>query len=157
MFTQILVPTDGTDLSKQTCRAAVKLASTLGAAICGVHVKPQIESTSFSAAIFDGDLVDENTRAQFEKAADAGARASLDFIEEVCRESGVACKTMIVTTDRPYEGILEAAAKFGADLIMMASHGRKGFKSRLLGSETQRVVTQSTIPVLVYRWGDAEE
>ena len=155
MFKHILVPTDGTDLGQETCRAAAALAKHLGARITAYHAREQITSTTFSAAIFDGDLVDETTRGQFEKAVDAAARTSLDFAADLCREAGVPCKTMTTPTDSPHEGILDAAAQCGADLIFMASHGRKGFKARLIGSETQRVLTESRIPVLVYRWGDA--
>jgi nucleotide-binding universal stress UspA family protein len=155
MFKHILVPTDGTELAKETCRAAITLAKQLGAEITAYHAREQIASTTFSAAIFDGDLVDEATRRQFEKAVDAAARTSLDFAADLCREAGVPCKTMTTPTYSPHEGILDAAAQCGADLIFMASHGRKGFKATLIGSETQRVLTESRIPVLVYRWGDA--
>lgn len=154
MFKHILVPTDGTQLSQDTCHAAVALARALGARITAYHAKSQIASTTFSAAIFDGDLFDASTRSQFEKAVDASARSSLDFVERACREAGVPCETMTTPTDTPAEAILEAAAQCGADLIFMASHGRKGFKSQLIGSETQKVLTHSKIPVLVYRWGD---
>jgi nucleotide-binding universal stress UspA family protein len=154
MFKHILVPTDGTPLSRDTSHAAIALAKALGARITAYHAKSQIASTTFSAAIFDGDLVDEATRAQFEKAAEASARSSLDFVEGACGEAGVPCETMTTPTDTPAEAILEAASQCGADLIFMASHGRKGFKSQLIGSETQKVLTHSKIPVLVYRWGD---
>lgn len=155
MFKHILVPTDGTELSIETCRAAATLASTLGARITAYHAREQITSTTFSAAIFDGDLVDEKTRGQFEEAVDAAARNSLDVAADLCREAGVPCKTMTTPTDSPHEGILDAATQCGADLIFMASHGRKGLKARLIGSETQRVLMESRVPVLIYRWGDA--
>ena len=155
MFKHILVPTDATELSRETCRAAITLARQLGAQITAYHAREQITSTTFSAAIFDGDLVDERTRQQFEQAVDVAARDSLDYVANLCREAGVPCKTMTTATDSPHEGILEAAGQCGADLIFMASHGRKGFKARLIGSETQRVLMESKIPVLVYRWGDA--
>lgn len=155
MFKHILVPTDGTALSEESCRAAVTMAKELGAQITAYHARAQISTTTFSAAIFDGELVDQSTREQFDKAVDAGAKASLDFAEGLCREAGVPCKTLTTPTDTPYEGIVNAAAECGADLIFMASHGAKGFKARLIGSETQRVLTASNIPVLVYRWGEA--
>jgi nucleotide-binding universal stress UspA family protein len=155
MFKNILVPTDGTDLSRETCKAAIALAKQLGAQIIAYHAREQITSTTFSAAIFDGDLVDEATRGEFEKAVDAATRASLDFVDKLCRETGVPCKTLTTPTDSPHEGIVDAAAQCGADLIFMASHGRKGLRARLIGSETQRVLTDAKIPVLVYRWGDA--
>ncbi|MGB5831296.1 MAG: universal stress protein [Thiohalocapsa sp.] len=156
MFKHILVPTNGTALSKESCRAAVALANALGAQVTAYHAKAQISTTTFSAAIFDGEVVDQATREQFDKAVDSGTRASLDFAEGLCREAGVPCKVMTTSTDTPYEGIVNAAAESGADLIFMASHGSKGFKARLIGSETPRVLTASTIPVLVYRLGDAD-
>jgi len=153
MFKHILVPTDGTELSQNTCRAAVTLAKELGAEITAFHAQAKAASKVFSAAVFD-DGLDEATRAQFEKAVEAGARASLDFVEGLCREAGVKCNAVATKTEAPYEGIINAARESGADLIFMASHGARGLKARLIGSETQRVLTNSTIPVLVYRWGD---
>lgn len=156
MFKNLLVPTDGTELSKSTSRAAVRFAQALGAKITAYHARPQLSSATFSAAVFDGDVVDEKTRAQFEKAADIGVQRSLDFVKTLCDQSGIECRTVTTTPDRPHEGIVAAASQYGADLIFMASHGRKGFQSLMIGSETQHVLTQSPIPVLVFRWGDAE-
>lgn len=156
MFKHLLVPTDGTDLSKSTSRAAVRFAQELGAKITAYHARPQLSSGTFSAAVFDGDVVDEKTRAQFEKAADIGSRSSLDFVRDLCDKAGIACETITTTPDRPHEGIIATASQCGADLIFMASHGRKGFQSRMIGSETQHVLTQSSIPVLIFRWGDTE-
>ena len=69
----------------------------------------------------------------------------------LCKEAGVPCNKVSATSDIPYEAIIDAATQSGCDLIFMASHGRRGLASLLLGSETQKVLTHSTIPVLVYR------
>ena len=153
MFKHILVPTDGSDLSQETCRAAARFAKELGARITAFHARPELSPTTFSAAIFCGEGADPATREQFEKAAEAGARKSLDFAMDVCREFGVPCSSMTTPTDAPSEGIVAAAGQCGADLIFMASRGRRGLKAQLIGSETQRVLTHSPIPVLVYHWG----
>jgi len=157
MFKNLLVPTDGTELSKSTSRAAVRFAQALGAKITAYHARPQLSSSTFSAAVFDGDVVDEKTRAQFEKAAEIGVERSLGFVQTLCNEAGIECNAISTTPDRPHQGIVAAASQSGADLIFMASHGRKGFQSIMIGSETQHVVTQSSIPVLVFRWGDTED
>lgn len=156
MFKHILVPTDGTELSKDTCRAAVALARQLGAELTAYHAQAQIASSTFSAAVFDGDLVDDKTRNQFEKAVASAARNSLGFVETICQEAGVPFKPMTSTNESAWEGILQAATDAGADLIVMASHGRKGLKARLIGSQTERVLSHSSVPVLVWRWGDPE-
>lgn len=150
MFKHILVPTDGSDLSKETARKAVDFAKSIGAEITAYHAKPEMSSATFYGEI---SLTDASTREQFKRLVDSEAQKDLGYIEALCREAGVPCHAIATPTDTPYEGILDAAAESGADLIFMASHGRKGFKARLIGSETQRVLTQSTIPVLVYRWG----
>ena len=154
MFKHILVPTDGTELSKDTCRAAVALARQLDASVTAYHAQAQIASSTFSAAIFDGDLVDDKTRAQFEKAVASAARNSLGFVETICQEAAVPFNALTSTCDSAWEGILQAAIDANADLIFMASHARKGLKARLIGSQTERVLSHSSVPVLVYRWGD---
>ena len=75
----------------------------------------------------------------------------LGFVERLCQEAGVACNKLTLTSDIPYEAIIDAATQGGCDLIFMASHGRRGFSGLLLGSETNKVLTHSKVPVLVYR------
>jgi len=72
-------------------------------------------------------------------------------VENLCKDAGVQCNKLSLTSDIPYEAIIDAANQSGCDLIFMASHGRRGLTSLLLGSETHKVLTHSTIPVLVYR------
>jgi nucleotide-binding universal stress UspA family protein len=93
----------------------------------------------------------EDTREQFAQDAKAQARRLLAVIENAAKEAGVSCDTACTTSDQPYEAIIEIAKEKGCDLIAMASHGRKGVRGLLLGSETQKVLTHSLIPVLVFR------
>jgi nucleotide-binding universal stress UspA family protein len=79
------------------------------------------------------------------------ANQNLAAIEEAARAAGIPCRTLCRTSDHPYEAIIGAAEENGCDLIMMASHGRRGVQALLLGSETQKVLTHSKIPVLVFR------
>lgn len=93
----------------------------------------------------------EDTKDKFSRDSRAHAQKYLAVIEEAARKAGVPCETTDVTSDDPYEAIIDAAEKKGCDLIAMASHGRKGLKGVLLGSETHKVLIHSRIPVLVYR------
>ena len=83
--------------------------------------------------------------------ADQQAAEYVGEVEQWCKEAGVACASTTSTSDVPYEAIIDAAEKSGCDLIFMASHGRRGISGLLLGSETNKVLTHSKIPVLVYR------
>ena len=92
---------------------------------------------------------------EFKKQAAAAVQAEVNknllAVEKAAEEAGVPCETARETNDQPYEAIVEAARKKGCDLIIMASHGRRGVQGLLLGSETQKVLTHSKIPMLVYR------
>ena len=79
------------------------------------------------------------------------ANRNLAVLEKAAKDAGVPCETLCEIADHPYEAIIRIAEKRGCDLIMMASHGRRGVKGLLLGSETQKVLTHSLIPVLVHR------
>ncbi len=92
----------------------------------------------------------EDTKGQFARDSRAHAQQYLSVIERAAQEAGVTCDTVYVSHDHPYEAIIDAAEKHGCDLIMMASHGRRGAHGVLIGSETQKVLTHSKIPVLVY-------
>lgn len=147
MFKHILVPTDGSQLSQDTVRRAVAFAKEAGARVTAFFAKPEYPVTYFG----EGALIDPTTPEKFTEMADQQAREVLQFVEELCREAGVDCQTSTSTSDIPYEAIIDAAEKAGCDLIFMASHGRKGISGLLLGSETNKVLTHSKIPVLVYR------
>lgn len=147
MFKHILLPTDGSELSQESAKKAVSFAKESGASITIFYAKPEYPVTYYG----EGALIDPTTPEKFADLAEAQAQEFLGQVEKVCQASGVACKTVSVTSDIPYEAIIETAEKAGCDLIFMASHGRKGITGLLLGSETNKVLTHSKIPVLVYR------
>jgi nucleotide-binding universal stress UspA family protein len=147
MFKHILVPTDGSALSLDTAKRAVSFAHDAGAKITFFFAKPDYPIAFYG----EGALIDPTTPEKFSEMADKQAREILQACEQIARESGVDAQSASATNDVPYEAIIDAAGAHGCDLIFMASHGRRGFSGLLLGSETQKVLTHSTIPVLVYR------
>ncbi len=147
MFKHILVPTDGSELSQEAARRAVSFAKEMGAKITVFFAKPEYPIAYFG----EGALIDPTTPEKFAELADQQAQDYLGAIQKLCQESGVDCGTTSATSDVPYEAIIQAAESAGCDLIFMASHGRRGISGLLLGSETNKVLTHSKIPVLVYR------
>lgn len=147
MFKHILVPTDGSQLSQDAASRAVAFAREVGARITAFYAKPEFPVTYYG----EGALIDSTSPEQFAEMAEEQARTVLDFVGDLCRDAGVPCTTLSLTSDVPYEAIIEAATQCSCDLIFMASHGRRGFSGLLLGSETNKVLTHSKIPVLVFR------
>ena len=147
MFKHILVPTDGSELSREAVRRAVAFAKEAGARVTAFYAKPEYPVTYYG----EGALIDPTTPEKFAELAEQQARQVLDFVVQACDVAGVACTTLSLTSDVPYEAIIQAAEQSGCDLIFMASHGRRGFSGLLLGSETNKVLTHSKVPVLVYR------
>ena len=147
MFKHILVPTDGSELSQATAKSAVAFAKEAGARITIFFAKPEYPIAYFG----EGALIDPTTPEKFAELAEQQATEYMGEVQAMCAEAGVACSTVAATSDVPYEAIIEAADKAGCDLIFMASHGRRGISGFLLGSETNKVLTHSKIPVLVYR------
>ena len=147
MFKHILVPTDGSDLSRQTVRRAVSFAREAGARITAFFAKPEYPIAYFG----EGALIDPTTPEKFAELAEQQASEYLGEVQNLCAEAGVECGAIATTSDVPYQAIIDAAEQAGCDLIFMASHGRRGLSGFLLGSETNKVLTHSTIPVLVYR------
>ncbi|MDR1163402.1 MAG: universal stress protein [Candidatus Accumulibacter sp.] len=147
MFQHIFVPTDGSDLSQETARRAITFAKEIGARITAFYAKPGYPVAYYG----EGALIDPVAPEKFVEMADQQAAEFLDFIKKLSEEAGVPCETTSATSDAPYEAIIEAATECGCDLIFMASHGRRGISALLLGSETNKVLTYSKIPVLVYR------
>ena len=150
MFKHILVPTDGSELSQKTAARAVTFAREAGAKVTAFYAKPEYPVTYYG----EGALIDPTTPEKFAELMDKQASEYLGKVARLCEESGVACATVTATSDVPYEAIIEAAEAAGCDLIFMASHGRRGISALLLGSETHKVLTHTTIPVLVYRESD---
>jgi nucleotide-binding universal stress UspA family protein len=147
MFKHILVPTEGSELSQETARRAVSFAKEAGARITAFYAKPEYPVTYYG----EGALIDPTTPEKFAELAEQQAQQVLGYVEQLCQDAGVACAKLALTSDIPYEAIIEAANQSGCDLIFMASHGRRGLSGLLLGSETNKVLTHSKIPVLVYR------
>lgn len=145
MFKHILLPTDGSASSDLAIQAAVHLARDMGAKVTGLHVVPPFHTFTYRV-----DMI-EDTEDQYEKESEARARKVLLTIENLAQECGVTCETVIVRSDDVHDAIIETARDRQCDLIAMASHGRRGVRGLLLGSETQKVLTHSLIPVLVYR------
>ena len=147
MFKRILVPTDGSELSRATAQRAVSFAKEAGARVTAFFSKPEYPIAYFG----EGALIDPTTPDKFAELADQQASEYLGEVAKACADAGVECATVSATSDVPYEAIIEAAEKSGCDLIFMASHGRRGISGLLLGSETNKVLTHSKVPVLVYR------
>jgi nucleotide-binding universal stress UspA family protein len=144
MFKRILVPTDGSDLSNKAIIAAVDLAKTLKASLVGMTT---LEPYSYSnLSEYRPETLDD-----YEERMDKAGAERLAAIVQAAAPVGVAVETVAVRSFSPYEAIIDTAKGKGCDLIVMASHGRRGLNAVLLGSETQKVLTHSSIPVMVYR------
>lgn len=145
MFKHILLPTDGSNLSQNAIRKGVQFAKSIGAKVTGLFVISPMKNYLYLTEIT------EEFKEEMAKRQKREADQNIDFIEKASKEAGVACETLCEVSDQPHEAIIEVCEKRGCDLIMMASHGRKGVASLLLGSETQKVLTHSRIPVMVLR------
>lgn len=147
MFRHLLVPTDGSDLSRRTATHAITFARETGARITFFAALPQ-HPVSFHEGY---GLTDAGTRARLIATAEQQGRAILDPMVAEATAAGVSAEAAATPCATVHDGIIAAAAHHGCDLIFMASHGRRGIGALLLGSETQKVLTHSTIPVLVHR------
>ncbi len=147
MFKHLLVPTDGSQLSRDTVTRAISFAREAGARItffCAEQGMPTLYHGM-------GAIFDAHSPQKFHEMQDSLAQQILDAAMQEARAAGVECSKQTLTSEEPYEAIIEAANRNDCDLIFMASHGRRGISALLLGSETQKVLTHSRIPVLVYR------
>jgi len=150
MYKHILVPTDGSKLAREAAQAAVALAAALGARVTGFFAAPPATPIMFKGLLSADYATPEEHEANIKQAA----QGYLGAIEKAARSAGVPCEVITATSDYPADAIIAAAKKRRCDLIFMASHGRRGIrKESLLGSETQKVLSQSPIPVLVHRRG----
>lgn len=148
MYKHILVPTDGSKLSARAIRAACSLAQTLGARLTGVYVIPPWNPPAYvEGMVYVADLGPQRHKALMAKAA----KKALAAVSVEARLAGIACAAAAPLSREPWEGILKTARARRCDLIVMASHGRRGLAGLLLGSETTKVLTHSKIPVLVCR------
>ncbi len=145
MFAHILIATDGSELSERAVTQGLTLAKVHGAKVTAVHV-----TEPWTAAVA-GEWALAFPEEEYEETAAANAKAILARVETEARRIGVPCETVHIRDQFAAEGIVEAANARKCDLIVMASHGRRGFARFLLGSQALRVLTHSSVPVLVYR------
>jgi len=147
MYSKILVATDGSPLSKKAVASALQWAVTCGAELVAMKVVPR-----YPQAYFEGSIpLTAEEISRVESQWTAAAESQLAAVAKAAKAKGVICKSVAVKSDVVSDAIIATAKKHKADLIVMASHGRKGIKRLLLGSETQQVLTHTTLPVLVLR------
>ena len=144
MFKRILVPTDGSELSNKAIAAAIDLAKALGATVVGMTT---LEPYSYSnLSEYRPETLDD-----YESRMDQIGAERLGRIADAAARAGVPVETVAAKSFSPFEAIIDTAKGKSCDLIIMASHGRRGLNAVLLGSETQKVLTHTSIPVMVYR------
>ncbi len=147
MYQKILVATDGSTLSKKAVANAIELAALAQAELVAVKVIPR-----YPQSYFEGGLALQAAEvSRVEKQWAEGAQAIVDAVQKAALAKGVKTKAVTVKSDLVSDAIISTAKKHKCDLIVMASHGRRGIKRLLLGSETQLVLTHSHVPVLVLR------
>ncbi|MCL4800404.1 MAG: universal stress protein [Burkholderiales bacterium] len=147
MFKHILIPTDGSDLSRRAIAGGVELAKAVGARVTVLFAAPTATPIVYRHFLPVGYMTPD-------KHAKLIKRTAEQYLEAAAREAkkaSVPCETLSVTNDFPADAILKTARKRKCDLIYMASHGRRGVSAVLLGSETQKVLAHADVPVLVHR------
>lgn len=149
MYAKILIPTDGSDLASQAVAKGLELARTLGAEALVVTVVEPFHVVAYGVA-GDAHQLQSSMRA-YEAQTGAHATRVLEAAEALAKDAGVPVSTRQLQSDHPAEAIVRAAEEAGTDLIVMASHGRRGVAALMLGSQTTRVLTQTRITVLVLR------
>src|SRR5262245_59908149 len=147
MFRNILVPTDGSKLSRKAVRRAVELAKGEKARVTGLYVAPPWRPIADGDQWITANLSPQQHAASVKKAADR----YLAVLTRAAAAARVPCSCACVSGEFPYVEIVKAAHRNRCDLILMASHGRRGISRLLLGSETSKVLAHSNVPVLVYR------
>ena len=148
MYKHILVPTDGSRLSVKEIKAAAQLAKAIGAKLTGVYVIPPYVPPMYGEAVV---YVPEVSPRRYKELSQKEAKKALAAVEIEAQTAGVPCKALSLTADQAWQGIIRTAHAKKCDLIVMASHGRRGLTGLLLGSETTKVLTHSKTPVLVCR------
>lgn len=147
MFKNILVPTDGSALSRKAAKKAAEFAKKMGSRITGFHVAPAYRYNIYADYVPPDFISPQQFSANTKKVA----LRHLDVVKKAAADAGVACACYYSTSDFPADQIVKAAKKYKCDAIFMASHGRTGLSRLLLGSEATKVLTHSRIPVVVYR------
>jgi len=144
MYRNILVPTDGSDITSKAVQSAIALAKTLGAKLTAISVKEPFPYSAISE-------MQPVPPQEFYDAQERIAAARVKGVAEAAAAAGVTCVASTVEALHPWEAIVDHAKAQGCDLIVMASHGRRGVSALLLGSETQKVLTHCSVPVLVVK------
>ncbi len=147
MYRNILVPTDGSKLSLKAAAHAIDLAKAIGARLTGFHDSPDYPLPVYADGVVFEPLSRKEYAAQCKKEADR----ILNAVAVKAQAAGIAFTSVSAISSSPWEAILAAARKQKCDAIVMASHGRRGVAALVLGSETQKVLTHSKLPVLVVR------
>jgi nucleotide-binding universal stress UspA family protein len=145
MYKHLLLPTDGSELSTRAVKAGIRFAHSINARVTALHVTPPFHPSVISPGALAAHA-DEHAAA-----AKASANRALGAVEEAARGANVPCTVVHRSSDNAWEEIIKTAEDSGCDLIFMASHGRRGVSAVLLGSETNKVLTHSKIPVLICR------
>ena len=148
MYTHILVPTDGSALSLKAARAGADLAKKLDAKMTAVYVIPPFTPSYVGDGLFFSTTMNEK---QYTEGTKAVAEKALAKVAAVARQAEVKYDSTVVVSPSPWEGIIKTASKLKCDTIVMSSHGRSGVSGVVLGSQTNRVLTHSKLPVLVCR------
>jgi nucleotide-binding universal stress UspA family protein len=149
MYQRILVPTDGSALSKQAVAGAVRLARATGAQVLGMHVIPLLHDDQLEAWLHHDPQLVARRQALFDRFADD----YLAVIEQAAQQAEVPCTVAKVRSPEAASAILKTAGEAGCDLIYMASHGWRKDQRQMLGSETLKVLHNSPVPVLVHMPG----
>lgn len=144
MYKRILVPTDGSEITEKAVQTAVNLAKMTGASVVTLSVKEPFPYSAISE-------MQPVPPQEFYDAQERIAASRVKAVTEAAAAVGVACEAFTVEAVHPWEAILDQAKTSACDLIVMASHGRRGVSALLLGSETSRVLTHTQLPVLVVR------
>ena len=147
MFKHILVPTDGSELSQKAVQKAISFAKEIDAKITFFCAVPQFPVMYYGLGV----IFDSHSILDFEEESKSICNEILNKAKEIANNEGVNSETYYLISDYPFEAILEATKQKECDLIFMASHGKKGVNEFFLGSETNKVLSHSNIPVLVYR------
>ena len=145
VYKHILIPTDGSELSERAVNYGIDLAKAANAKVTAITV-----STPFHAFAFEPGMVVDTLESYTTRMSKIAAKW-LAYVQDVAAAVGVNCEIVHVQHEHPYKAIIDTATDRGCDLIVMASHGRRGISAIVLGSETVKVLTHSAIPVLVYR------
>jgi nucleotide-binding universal stress UspA family protein len=147
MFKHILIPTDGSPLAEKAINAGVALAKEMGARVTAFHAIEPPPTHLYG----EGYLAERNLVQELERRARENAQATIDEVVAAAKAAGVPCEGVVAKSVVPYKGIIDAAEKNRCDAVFMASNGHRGLTGLLLGSVTQKVLTHSKIPVLVFR------